>query len=127
MSKADELKQKLEKQAEKNCVLNDRIHIDCFVSGYLKGALPRERQIAKLEEICKDLSNKFDYQVKQVMELEKKGSDLLKELLERNKAYMGLLSKTKFLVKDLLLVLDGKGGIDFKNEVLQNAEQFLKE
>ena len=37
------------------------------------------------------------------------------------------IKKTKYLVKDLLLVLDGRGGIDFKNEVLQNAEQFLRE
>ena len=78
MSKVDELKKKLEKQAEKNCVLNDRIHVDCFVSGYLKGSLPREKRIAELEKELKRV--KEDNKL-----LEIRGSDLLKELLDKNK------------------------------------------
>lgn len=33
-------------------------------------AEPREKRIAELEKVCQDLSDKFDYQVKQVMKLE---------------------------------------------------------
>lgn len=56
----EKLKKKLEKKAEKECVLNDRIHIDCFVSGYLKGALPREKRIEKLEKENAELEQQIE-------------------------------------------------------------------
>lgn len=43
-------KKELENEAEKKCKLNDQIHRDCFVDGYIKAAEPREKRIAKLEE-----------------------------------------------------------------------------
>ena len=42
-------KKELENEAEKKCKLNDQIHRDCFVDGYIKAAEPREKRIAKLE------------------------------------------------------------------------------
>lgn len=41
-------KPELETQAEKICVYNDQIHRDCFVNGYVTGALKREQKIADL-------------------------------------------------------------------------------
>ena len=38
-------KKELENEAEKKCKLNDQIHRDCFVDGYIKAAEPREKQI----------------------------------------------------------------------------------
>jgi len=51
----------------------------------------------------------------------------LADLQKENKKYKQQKNKVKFIVKDLLLVLDGKGGEDFRKEVLQSAEQLLKE
>ena len=42
-------KSELETQAEKICVYTDQIHRDCFVNGYVTGALKREQKIADLE------------------------------------------------------------------------------
>lgn len=47
-----------------------------YKDGYRDGAEPREKRIAELEKICKDLSDKFDYQVKRVMKLEKENAEL---------------------------------------------------
>ena len=45
-------KSELETQAEKICVYNDQIHRDCFVNGYVTGALKREQQIADIKANC---------------------------------------------------------------------------
>lgn len=51
----------------------------------------------------------------------------LADLQKENKKYKQQKNKVKFIVEDLLLVLAGKGGEDFRKEVLQSAEQLLKE
>ena len=47
-------KEKLERKAEELCVYNDQIHRDCFVNGYVTGALKREQRIADLEKLLEE-------------------------------------------------------------------------
>lgn len=42
-------KSELETQAEKICNYTDQIHRDCFVNGYVTGALKREQKIRDLK------------------------------------------------------------------------------
>ena len=45
----------------------------------------RDIKIKELEKVCQDLSDKFDYQVKQVMKLEKENAELIQENEEMKK------------------------------------------
>lgn len=81
-------KEELKKEAQEQVNYCTPLYPESFIQGYLAGAEPRENKIAdikancdlaiegrdikikELEEVCQDLSDKFDYQVKQVMKLE---------------------------------------------------------
>ena len=47
-------KSELETKAEKICEYTDQIHRDCFVNGYITGALKREKKIADLEKLLEE-------------------------------------------------------------------------
>lgn len=131
MSKIDELKKKLEKQAEKSCALNDRIHVDCFVSGYLKGSLPREKRIAELEESNRELQKLVQQREQRGLEVQE---DLLKEkgdletrcneLFLQNNEFTEQLTKAKKIIKQLMYA--ARDCIAWYC-LCDKAKQFLKE
>lgn len=45
------------------------------------------KNLDELEKVCQDLSDKFDYQVKQVMKLEKENAELNKKLSKAEADY----------------------------------------
>ena len=72
-------KSELETQAEKICEYTDQIHKDCFVNGYVTGALKREQKIA-------DLKANFDYVLEgKDLELKEKDRQLNNWYLEWQK------------------------------------------
>ena len=74
-------KKELENEAEKKCKLNDQIHRDCFVDGYIKAAEPREKRIAKLEAQIEKMEcwHKMDYNDKESCKKIPRGIQLLTE------------------------------------------------
>ena len=104
----------------------------------------REERIEELEKVCQDLSDKFDYQVKQVMKLEKENAELkafrqncvkLTEdnvVMARQRAETSKqLTKAKEIIKDLCGMVRelNKPNVQLTNidYSLSEAEQFLKE
>lgn len=78
----EELKKEVEEKAKKR-TKGFKCQYNCeksYVMGALDFAEPRERRIEELEKTCQDLSDKFDYQVKQVMELEQQNAKLKDDL-----------------------------------------------
>ena len=140
MSKVDELKKKLEKQAEKNCVLNDRTHVDCFVSGYLKGSLPREKRIAELENKIADIKANCDLAIEgrdvKIRELEADNDaktfamamseKVEKHLRKENTDQKDQLEKAKELIEDMYDKIPASHS-DYYKDVMERARQFLKE
>ena len=69
-------KEELEQEAEKKCVLNDQIHRDCYVNGYITGAVSREKKIVKLEKDCKYFSDNLDLQIEATLKLQNENTEL---------------------------------------------------
>ena len=63
-------KKELENEAEKKCKLNDQIHRDCFVDGYIKAAESREKQIKIDAEQIRALQKQNGELTDKVKELE---------------------------------------------------------
>jgi len=78
----------------------DDVDFKASKEGYLAGAKPREKRISKLKEVCQDLSDKFDYQVKQVMRLEKENAELKEKLKMTNKPHCSVTNKICFSQKE---------------------------
>ena len=94
----EELKQEAEEYADKYGKSNFDIW-DTARFAYYQSAEPREKRIAELEKVCQDLSDKFDYQVKQVMKLEKENAELNNLIMQSKKD--GISPINALIIKNL--------------------------
>ena len=65
-------KSELETHAEKICEYTDQIHRDCFVNGYVTGAMKREQKIADLKANCDLAIEGRDLKIKELEKLVEK-------------------------------------------------------
>lgn len=133
MTKED--KQIIDRAVKEEWRIGDRTRLKRLLEKNLK--LYREN--VELEKVCQDLSDKFDYQVKQVMELEQENAELKAEI-ENDRdlptvAYMQgaenqkkkdekQLTKARELIEKLIS-LNRKEWV--YSDVREEAEQFLQE
>ena len=113
-------------------------YFDFFESGYEQA----ENRIEKLEKVCQDLSDKFDYQVKQVMKLEKENANLKEELKNwkdewqeqvqkaTDEGYARTLqtiqlSKAKEIINKLIELVEFLNEDNVKEPIVAEAEKFL--
>ena len=99
-------------------------------------------RILELEKVCQDLSDKFDYQVKRVMKLEKENAELKEKLKPENclkllakdgyvKFTSDQLTEAKEIIKALLKHTHGQNlntqnDFDLYLSSIKDAEQFLE-
>ena len=101
--------------------LHDENSDICTTMGELIITLNR---IAELEKVSQDLSDKFDYQVKQVMKLEKENAEVWGQLTNAKRLL-------KILIEDYVsepeVFSDGSCEDNKLCNLIKEAEQFLRE
>ena len=119
-------KSELETQTEKICEYTDPIHRDCFVNGYVTGALRREQKIKDLKADYETYYQSI-YNAQKKLEEENTRLNICKfemnKMLEERKDQ---LAEAKDLIKNILRVTWGEGwnySLDWKVK----AEQFLND
>jgi hypothetical protein len=71
-------------------LLEENTKLKAYNEKLLNGDIEKHNKIVELQKVCQDLSDKFDFQVKQAMKLEKENAEL-REKVER---YYCLLEKS---------------------------------
>lgn len=100
--------------------------------GFKLTSTNKDKRIAELEKVCQDLSDKFDYQVKQVMKLEKENAELkeaLKGKVCKCMTYFNFkdLEKELTKAKKLLQFVSEYEDMTCYADELEEIKQFLKE
>jgi hypothetical protein len=116
-------------------LLEENTKLKAYNEKLLNGDIEKHNKIVELQKVCQDLSDKFDFQVKQAMKLEKENAELNDKLIvwvETAKIRLtnwqkldNELRKAKEIIKSLMLFAE----IDCREyeEAYKKAEQFLKE
>ena len=150
MTKEEMLKQEAEEWLNKwelcnkcdhkvQCIEDNAMCPQVVERAYLASAEPRERHIEELEKACEETQELLDKQIEATYKLDKENAELKKDkkelchsISEGGKACVYLneqLTKAKELLKKLLSAYTTYADSfdDRDNEIVEEAEQFLKE